>query len=209
MRHVHPKPTLAQKKKLHADLKLLHGRHWRPAMKPIYDKRGFASIMINRFDPSFSSLITQYPAIYWIELHVDLGNQPEAIRQMIPGLLEGSSKHLEYFELSNTLDVDKSTEIMRDVLPKDARPFGRLPSIQQVVFARVNLNDRIVKELCKNHGIESFDIREAEITKRTVKHFAACPNLRWLDIARSPHFEPAYQQELRNRLPSVEFIHLT
>jgi len=203
-----PKPTLTQKRALSRALKDLHGASWRTEMKPIYDERGFASIMINRFDSAFAAPITEYPAIHWIELHVDRENDPEQIRRMIPKLLDGSSPYLEYLEISNTLHVTQSTEKMRDVLPEEVSQFGRLPSIQQVVFDRVNANDRIVKELCKNRSIESIDIREAPITKRTLKHFAVCPNLKYLDLSRCSHFPKGYQQKLEDRLPSVKFVHI-
>lgn len=51
-------------------------------MKPIYDERGFASIMINRFNPSFAPIITQYPPI---QLHVELENRPEEIQHAAGG----------------------------------------------------------------------------------------------------------------------------
>ena len=206
---MHTKPTLSQKRKLHADLKALHGQHWHPGMKPIYDERGSAAIMITRFDPAWASRITQYPAIHWMELELDLANPLEAIQRMIPELLDGASQHLEYLEISNTLDVDRSTEVMRDALPADPRPFGRLPSLQQVIFNRLKVSDRLVKELCKNQSIESISIREGDITKRCVKYFAACPRLVHLDLVRCPHFAPGDQQKLRERLPAVEIVHVT
>lgn len=203
-----PKPTPTQKRALSGALKRLQGKSWHAGMKPIYDERGFASIMISRFDPILASAITEFPAIHWLELHVDSANEPEDIRLTISKLLAGSSPYLEYLEITNTLDVTQSTEMMRDILPEAAGQFGRLPSIQSVVFNRVHVSDRIVKELCKNRSIESIDIREAPITKRVLRYFAACPNLKYLDLTRCPHFSAGCQHKVRERLPAVEFIHI-
>jgi hypothetical protein len=198
-----------QKGELHAALKQLHGQHWLPGMKPIYDERGFAAIIINRFDASVAPTITRYPAIHWLELRADLGNRPATIRQMIPPLLEGCARHLEFLEISNILDLFKSTERMRDVLPEDPGPFGRLPAIREVVFDRVNVTDRLVQELCSNRRLESLDIREASITQRVVKHLAACKRLKYVLLTRCPNFAPSAQEKLRARLSDVPYVRVS
>jgi len=201
------KPTLSHKRRLHAELKQLHGEAWNPSMKPMYDERGFASVMFSRFDPDFVSRMSRYP-IHFMELHPQPDDDPDLIRSTVPLLLERLGQDLEWLHIENTSSCIDDTEHMRDVLPHDPSAFGKLPSLTVASFTRVNVTDGIVKALCQNLNLYRFDADEGIVTKRIVNYLATCSNLRIVLLNRCRHFPKRYEATLKDRLSNVEIVRL-
>ena len=200
-------PTLSHKRTLHAELKQMHGDAWHPSMKPMYDERGFASVVITRFDPAFISRMSAYP-IHFLELHPQPADDANLIRRTVPVLIQCMGQYLEWLDIRNTSSLVDNTEHMRDVLPHDSSCFAQLPSLRVASFTRVNVSDGIVKALCQNPKLYRFDADEAVITKRCVRYFAACSDLRFVLLDRCRHFPKKYEPELKERLPNVEIVRL-
>jgi len=172
-------------------------------MKPIYDDRGAASIYISRFDPAIVPAIAEFPAIYWVELNIDDGNDLRAVREMTAQLLPSLADHLEYLEIANC-NVD--SDLMRAAIPDDPSCFQGLSVLDRVVFDRVDLTDRAVQAICRNTTLRDVDVRFADITRRCLRYFENCPMLAALNFSHCRHFPANVQEQLRKRLPHVSIV---
>ena len=176
-------------------------------MKPKYDERGFASLFISRFDDEQFSKLPSYP-VHALELHPQPEDDPLKTRKSIPTLLDKFGSSLERLDIRNTFSVVDDTERVREVLPCKATAFRNLPHLRVVNFTRVNVNDAIVNSLCKNAELYRVSVDQAQITKRCIKYLSQCPQLRIVTFRRCVNFPEEFENELRQRLHTVEKVFL-
>lgn len=200
---------LQRKRALSAVIRQLHGDCFTKAHAPRYDELQYARLFISEYgNLSAIEAICQFP-VSWLQLEIPKTANLAAIREGLIRLVSGLSESIRFLQIDYIYDVTaKDHDSLHCVLPNSGAVFARLPKLDQIVFNRVNVNDRHVANLCKNKLISAMDFREGDVTLDCIKFIKSLPALRYVMFEGCAAIREEHLSRVRQKLPNVEIVRI-